>query len=171
MTGGTYDGNPVYLWSGPGAFSNTGATSPVWTRPQVAFNSFQTVELQVTVTGSDGIANAGTTDQATDDVQAIVFNVVAPPAVLPVELPALTGGMGSLATIAVTLVTVAALPIQLPALTGGTGALAAPAVTLVAAPVLLTLSDIAIPSGRRLIGTTQGSLLRISFQHSGRYVC
>ena len=62
VTGGTYDGNPVYLWSGSGAFSDTGATSPVWTRPQVAFNSNQTVQLQVTVTGSDGIANAGTSD-------------------------------------------------------------------------------------------------------------
>ena len=75
VTGGTYDGNPVYLWSGSGAFSDTGATSPVWTRPQVAFNSNQTVQLQVTVTGSDGIANAGTTDQTTDSETSAVFNV------------------------------------------------------------------------------------------------
>ena len=79
------------------------------------------------------------------------------PAVLSVQIPALTGATGSLAPLAVTLNTAAVLAVEIPTLTGGVGSLAAPAVTLVLP--LLTLPDIAIPTGRRLVGTTEGSLL------------
>ena len=92
----------------------------------------------------------------TGTLAAPAITLVTPP-VLPVQIPALTGAAGSLAPLAVTLNTAAVLTVEIPTLTGGVGSLAAPAVTLV--PPLLTLPDIAIPAGRRLVGTTEGSLL------------
>ena len=89
ITGGAYDSAITYAWSvDEGTLSNAASASPTWTRPAVSATKTVDVNLRVTVSGTGGFAQSGTTaSRDAAEVSATVRNV----------LPAASAGNASVA--------------------------------------------------------------------------
>ena len=77
LTGGTYD-TVDYLWSidsGGGSIDDPTAETPVYTDPDVSFNTSVTLRLTITANGTGTNAADGTSDTASDTEQFAVFFV------------------------------------------------------------------------------------------------
>ena len=77
LTGGTYD-TVNYLWSidsGGGSIDDPTAVTPVYTDPDVSFNTSVTLRLTITANGTGTNAADGTSDAASDTEQFAVFFV------------------------------------------------------------------------------------------------
>ena len=77
LTGGTYD-TVDYLWSidsGGGTIDDPTAETPVYTDPDVSFNTSVTLRLTITANGTGTNAADGTSDTASDTEQFAVFFV------------------------------------------------------------------------------------------------
>ena len=77
LTGGTYD-TVDYLWSidsGGGSIDDPTAETPVYTDPDVSFNTSVTLRLTITANGTGTNAADGTSATASDTEQFAVFFV------------------------------------------------------------------------------------------------
>lgn len=85
LTGGTYDGDPVYSWTTThGTLASADTATPTWTRPASAATA--TISLTVTVSGDGTTAASGTSDDVSATASATV--------VAPVTLNDMTAPSG-----------------------------------------------------------------------------